>query len=275
MLRNDLQNLSVSTLLGLFSIVVKKTRFAQRESLARDVLIDNCFYCRPSWKIAPVIDRPAKSTSRKRSALKRLEQKSTPPSKPSIPTNHVIDLNWGAKPASDDDCLPDLDGENDDGFVVQKCQHNNEPSQAQLVLGESEVTNSVDLTEFASKVQSDIAAANDSTSKPGEDSGYITTPVNSSEEENSADDNKNIDNPDNECRPNDDRTLLTPKLKQLGGGSLAPQLSGAPGAIIDFSDDEEDEGVVDQENTGVNRLMERLMSHNRNVPRKSREVEIR
>ena len=228
-----------------------------------------------SWKIAPVIDHPRKSTNHKRSALKKLEQKTAPPLKPSLPTNHIVDLNWGAKPASDDDCLPDLDDENDDGFVAQKCQSNNKPSRAELVLGESEVTESVDLSEFASKVQSDIAAAKDSTSKPGEDSGYITTPVNSSEEENSADDNKNVDNPENECRPNDERTLLTPKLRQLGVGSLAPQLSGAPGAIIDFSGDEEDEGIVDQENMGVNRLMERMMDHNRHVVRKSREVEIR
>ena len=201
--------------------------------------------------------------------------------KPFILSNPVVDLNVGAKSltAVDEDFLPDLDAENSIDCLpnlrerLRENQTKDMRHEVELDSGKNNKEADVDLTEFASKVQSDIAATKDTTSKPDQDSGYITTPVNSSEEENSADDNKNLDDPEYECHLSDKRTLLTPKLKHMEVASLTPQLSGGPGVFIDLSDEED--MTSKEEDSGVSQLMERLMKHSRSVPRKSSDVEIR
>ena len=200
-----------------------------------------------------------------------------------VPSVPVVDLHIDSKIGFDEESLPDLAvdirekcPEADIGRLQAESKPKHMSHDPEMVSGENGETDAVNLTEFATMVQSQISATKDTTSKPDQDSGYITTPVNSSEEENSADDNKNLDDVENECQPIDKRTFLTPKLRHMGVGSLTPQLSGGPGVVIDLSDDEEDEDIGRKvENTGVNQLMERLMKHSRSNPRKAREVEIR
>ena len=200
-----------------------------------------------------------------------------------VPTVPVVVLHAESKTTFDEDSLPDLavdirqkSQESDIGRFQAESKPKHMSPDTEIVSGKNGETDAVNLTEFASMVQSEISATKDTTSKPDQDSGYITTPVNSSEEENSADDNKNLDDVENECQAIDKRTFLTPKLRHMGVVSLTPQLSGGPGVVIDLSDDEEDEDIGREvENAGVNQLMERLMKHSRRSPRKAREVEIR
>ena len=235
------------------------------------------YNCRPSWKIAPVIHQPAKTTKEKHSTALKVDHKVL-----NVPSVPVVNLHVESKATFDEDSLPDLavdirekSRETDIGSLQIESKLKHKSHDPEMVSGENGETVAVNLTEFATMVQSEISATKDTTSKPDQDSGYITTPVNSSEEENSADDNKNLDDVENECQPIDKRTFLTPKLRHMGVVSLTPQLSGGPGVVIDLSDDEGEDIGRKVEDTGVNQLMERLMKHSRSNPRKAREVEIR
>ena len=126
----------------------------------------------------------------------------------------------------------------------------------------------------------------DDKNKPEHDSGYLTTPAHSSEEENSADSlattpTKNQDeNKEGAVTPNqtvssESNTPLTPKLAELDVKSKAPRLSGGAEDFIDF-DHEDNSSDTPMNSTGVEKLMERFMKHSHNKKKgKGKDIEIR
>ena len=119
-------------------------------------------------------------------------------------------------------------------------------------------------------------------SEAEQDSGYLTTPAVSSEEENSSDQNKNPSSdtdrtsetvpgtcttPSSATSPK--HSLLTPKLAAL---NVTPKLSGSPDSFIDLDDEVT---TPSRPVKGFHSLMERLMKHSTKRKKAAQDVELR
>ena len=134
--------------------------------------------------------------------------------------------------------------------------------------------------------------------KPEQDSGYLSVPCNTSEEDSSSDSagnkagceeqpNNNLTNKSPDATPDSDtiatlpemitesntflhKTQLTPKLANLSVTQEKPSLSGSPNSFIDF-----DDSSSTPLPTGISLLMNRLVKHSKSATRKSKKVEVR
>lgn len=196
-------------------------------------------------------------------------------------SNTEDDSHAASQSQIEDDELPDLSTDKVLNEADSQKDSQNENPETQAL----KATEDLDLHLDASETEK-VGETQDKEGKPEQDSGFLSAPQ-SSEEENSKGKGENDTNADVQerkdhitCTPSNkspatSKSLLTPKLAGLKLDHVTPSLSKGADDFIDLDEDDE-AGNQTPHNPGIVQLMDRLMKHSIKKPKhKERNIEMR